>query len=153
MLQTLRTAALLALITGLWCWVLSALHGVWSLGIIHGYLEGGTIPFYPSLPVTYKSFFMGAFGGFIAPFILVFTLCILVPPRHSIYVIVASWLIGAWIAAANIAFTYQIDFGTTWTSWEALSSLFYHPIFTPVWLALGLIGAASLTRPLRRRAA
>lgn len=150
MTQTLRTAAFLALITALWCWLLSALHGIWSFGIVLGYLDGGMVPLYPSWPVSYWGFFMDAILAFVLPLMLVFTVCIVVPAQRSLIVILIAWAFGAWVGAANVSFIYQIDFGTTWSPWEAVTELFVHPVFTPIWLVVGLVGAASLTRPLRK---
>jgi len=147
----LRIAILLALITGLWCWLLTALHGIWSFGIVHEYLYGGRIPFSPTFPVTYGSFFIDALGAFAAPFLLLIIVCAIVPRQYHLMSVILGWLIGAWIGASNISFMYQIDFGTTWGPFEAFRALFFHPIVTPFWLIFGVLGTVSLTRPVRGR--
>ncbi|MBU2992977.1 hypothetical protein Q4555_02755 [Octadecabacter sp. 1_MG-2023] len=150
MAKILRNAALLALVTALWCWIMSALHGIWSFGIIRDYLDGGVVPLYPSMPVTYMTFFMYATGAFMVSFLAVFTLCVLAPSKFRLAIVLGAWLIGAWMGAANISFLFQIDFGTTWRTWEAILSLFVHGLFTPIWLFIGLWGTEALTRPLRK---
>lgn len=150
MTSRLRGAALLALITSLWCWLLTALHGIWSFGIVLGYLDGGRVPLYPTWPVTYSGFFMDAIGAFGVPFVLILTLCIALPSRFHLAIALIAWVIGGWVGAGNTAFIYQIDFGTTWTPIEALKALFYHPVVTPLWLVLGMLGTVSLTRPIRQ---
>lgn len=145
----LRTAAGLALVVSLWCWLLTALHGIWSFGIVLGYLDGGKIPLYPSLPVTYASFFMYTLGAFAITFPLAFVVCSFLAARFHLAALMLIWVVGAYWGALDITFTYQIDFGTTWRPHEAFLALFFHPIVTPFWIALGLAGTSSLTRPLR----
>lgn len=149
MVARIRHAALLALITSVWCWLLTALHGIWSFGIVLGYLDGGKVPLYPTWPVTYWGFFMDSIGAFAVPFVLALTFCALLPRPAHLAILLVAWLFGAYIGADNTAFIYQIDFGTTWAPTEAIRALFYHPIVTPFYVLLGLAGTASLTRAQR----
>lgn len=151
MIGRLRVAALLGLTTSLWCWLLTTLHCIWSFGIVLGYLDGGQVPLYPEWSVTYGGFLMDAIGAFLVPFVLIFTLCTVLPHRFHLASTLTAWVIGAWVGADNTAFVYQIDFGTTWGPTDALRALFYHPIVTPLWLMLGLAGTVTLTRNLRTR--
>ncbi|MGJ8612148.1 MAG: hypothetical protein ACSHWY_13690 [Octadecabacter sp.] len=148
-INRLRTAASLALITALWCWLLTVLHAIWSFGIVLGYLDGGRIPLHPSLPVTYASFLMQALGAFAITFILALVACTAAPRRFHLAILMVIWLIGGYWGATDAAYYYQIDFGMTWRPHEAFRALFFHPIVTPFWIGLGLAGTASFTRPLR----
>ncbi|MCW1951025.1 MAG: hypothetical protein KIH44_006640 [Octadecabacter sp.] len=149
MVLRLRHAAMLALITSVWCWLLTALHGVWSFGIVLGYLDGGRVPLYPNWSVTYWGFFMDAIGAFAVPFLLILTVCSVLPKYTHLPVLLTAWMLGAFIGASNTVFIYQIDFGATWAPLEALRALYVHPIVTPFCILFGLAGTVSLTRPQR----
>lgn len=150
MLDRAYLAASIAAVTSLWCWIMVAGHGIWSLGFVRGYLQGGEIPLFPGQSVTYGSFFVHSLGAVALPFMVLLIACFALPKKYHLPLILAAWLLGAWAGLDNLAFVYQLDYGTTWAPGEALRALVYHPIITPFWGALGLVGALSLTRPLRR---
>lgn len=141
----------LALVTSVWCWVLTAGHGIWSFGIMHGYLDGGRIPSSPTFPVTYGSFFIDSFAALWVPFTIILLLCLALPTWQHLIIVLMAWLIGALVGASQTIFAYQIDFGATWGPGEGFRGLYYHPIVTPFWLLIGLAGTASLTRSIRQR--
>ncbi|SMX38075.1 hypothetical protein [Octadecabacter ascidiaceicola] len=149
-LPRLRHAALLAFITALWCWLLTALHGMWSFGVVLDYLNDGRMPLYPSLPVTYGTFFIYTITAPIVVFLLAFVACAALPPTYHLAAIMLAWTIGGFLGATGLAFEFQFDFGATWVGIEAFSALFFHPIMTPFWIIFGLAGTASFTRPLRQ---
>lgn len=151
-MSRLLTASALALVTSVWCWVLTAGHSIWSFGIVLGYLDGGRIPLYPTFPVTYGSFFIDTFGAFSVTFLFVLLVSLALPKRAQLTIVCVGWFIGAWVGASDTAFTYQIDFGTTWAPFEAMRELFFHPVVTPFWLLFGMAGTVSLTRAIRVRA-
>jgi len=139
----------MAFITALWCWLLTGLHGIWSLGIVRGYLDGGMMPLYPSLPVTYATFFMHSIFGPAVTFLLGCFACSVLPRVWHLMALMLAWGIGAFLGASSLAFEFQIDFGMTWAPTEAVRALFFHPVVTPFWLILGWAGTASMTRPFR----
>ncbi len=149
-LLKLRRAAALAIVTALWCWLLTAAHGIWSLGLVGGYLDGGRIPLYPSLPVTYGSFFIDSFSALFVAFLFTFGFSVALPRAYHLPSACIAWVIGAFIGLGGIAFVYQIDFGTTFGPFEATLELILHPFVTPVWLVLGLAGTAFFTIPFRK---
>ncbi|MDA9208512.1 hypothetical protein N9O61_06495 [Octadecabacter sp.] len=146
----LRRAAALAIVTALWCWLLTAAHGIWSLGLERGYLDGGRIPLYPSLPVTYGSFFIDSFSALFITFLFAFGMSAVLPRTYHLPSACIAWGVGAYIGLSGIAFVYQIDFGTTFAPFEATRALILHPFVTPVWLVLGIAGTAFLTVPFRK---
>ena len=148
-LRRVLRAALLALITALWAWAVAALHGIWSLGIVEGYLDGGRVPLYQTIPVTYTEFFLQGAVAPVVAFPLILIWCSFAPQRFHLAGLFVSWLIGVWAAAENISFTFQIDYGTTWGAGEAIRALFYHPVVTHFALVFGLLGVFTLTRPFR----
>ncbi|MDG1408762.1 MAG: hypothetical protein P8Q50_13355 [Octadecabacter sp.] len=143
------TAALLTIITSLWCWIITALHGAWSFGIVEGYLDGGRVPLYPTMPVIYGEFFFQALVSLLITFALAVIWCSFAPQPLRLIGVLVAWLIGFWAGAENISFTFQIDYGTTWAPFEALRALFIHSIVTPFALVMGVLGTYSLTRPFR----
>lgn len=150
LLRRVLFAAVAAVLISLWCWLIAAFHAAWSFGIVEGYLEGGRVPLYPTIPVTYGEFF---FFTVIAP-MLTFVLALIwgsiAPQRYNLIGFFVCWLIGFWAGAENVSFTFQIDYGTSWGPTEALRALFFHPLVTPFAIVFGLAGTATLTRPLRK---
>jgi len=136
--------------TALWCWILTAAHGIWLLGHRHGYLDGGFIPLYPSQPVTYASFFVDSVSALVCAFLLTFSLCIVLPLKLHLASICIGWLVGGLVGLGGIAFVYRIDFGTTFTPIEATKVIMVDPMITSIWFALGIVGAAVLTAPIRK---
>jgi len=149
LLNRFKSPALLALITGVWCWVVTALHGAWSLGVVRDYFEGGTVPLYPTIPVTYSGFFMMSLVSLFAALVLTFLWSSFAPKRFVLAGLVASWIAGFWFGADQISFNFQADFGSTWAPTEAFRTLFWHPIVTPFVLIFGPFSAATLTRRWR----
>lgn len=148
--QTLKRAAVLALITGVWSWAAAALHGIWTFGIDHGYLDGGFIPLYPSQTVTYGSFFIDSASALLNSSMLAFGLCVVLPRKRHLVSICAAFVIGSLIGLSGIAYVYQPDFGTTFAPLEAVWALMVEPIATSIWLIAGLGGTVFLTAPFRR---
>jgi len=144
------TALKLALITSVWCWCLTALHGVWSFGIVRDYFDGRETPFYPYEPATYATFFICALSALFTTFLACFVGCFAVPYKRHLLVIIAAWLLGAYFGATETAFAFISDTGSTWDELSLLTALFYHPIVTPIYLIVGIAGAVVFTRPLRR---
>ncbi|MEL6959603.1 MAG: hypothetical protein AAGL89_11700 [Pseudomonadota bacterium] len=139
-------SALIGLLLAIWAWLLVAAHGIWSFGIIHDYLNGGMLPLFPGIPVTYGMFFREslptALGGF-----FICTACVIAaPPRLAPIAAMIGLTIALLDGTSDLTFLFQIDFGTTWLRSEALWELFVHPIVTPFWLALALVGAARIPR-------
>lgn len=92
---------------------------------------------------------MHTLGAFAITFILALVVCSVVVGRFQLAALMIIWLIGGYWGGTDLAFIYQIDFGTTWRPYEAFRGLFYHPIVTPFWIAVGLAGTSSLTRAFR----
>lgn len=142
-------AALIAGITALWAWLITALHAAWSFGIVEGYFDGGRVPLYPTIPVAYGEFFFFATLTLFITFVLAAIWCSIAPQRFHLIGLLVAWAIGSWAGAENVSFIFQIDYGTTWGPTEAVRALFFHPLVTPFAVILGVLGTHSLTRPLR----
>ncbi len=144
-------AALLAFVVSIWCWVLVSLHGVWSFGMVEGYLDGGRMPLTPSFDVTYVQFFLYGLSSIVVTFPLALFWSSFAPQHFNLAGLLVCWLIGFWTGAESIAFAFQIDYGATWGPFEAFFELFFHPVVTPFALAFGLFGTNSLTGAIRRK--
>lgn len=146
MFARISTAASIAIVASVWCWVVVTLHGILSIGIVLGYLEGSTIPLTPSLPVTYGTFFVQSIGAFVVPFFLILMQCSIAPRGYAFAIVALCLVVGFYTGAGDIAYAFQLDFGTTWGWGEAARALFYHPVVTPFAIVFGLLATYAFTR-------
>jgi len=151
MLSRLTTAAYLAMLTALWCWLLTASYVIWKFGFVEGYLALGQIPFNPSIPINYLLLFILTFGAFGITFVTAFALTAIAPPRLRLLALCMAWIVGGAFASLDASFLFLDHGGGTWLPHEAFLARFYHPIATPFWIVFGLAGTASLTRSLRAK--
>jgi len=148
MYARLLYAAPIALIAALLCWALTALHGVWSYGIVLEYL-GKAVPIYPDWTVTYWSFFMDSMGAFLVTFFVGMLLCAVLPARHQLPALLATWLFGFYCGALGTAFIYESDFSDVWIPFDAFKSRYIHIIVTPIVVLAGMVGSILFTRSRR----
>lgn len=148
MFDRLRYAAPISLIAAVLCWLLTSLHGLWSYGIALGYL-GRSVPNYPQWTVTYWSFFMDSMGAFFVTFFIGLLLCAVLPRRHQLPALLATWLFGFYCGAVGTAFVYERDFSDIWVPLDAFMSQYVHINVTPIVVVLGMVGTAVLTRSRR----
>ena len=146
----LQTAAILSLMTALWCWLLTGLHALWKFGVVDGFLALGEIPFPSTMSINYLSFFMFTIGAFAVTFLVGLVGTSVVPRRYALIPLCGAWLIGGLLAAVDVSFVFLDHGGGTWLPREAFVAQFYHPIVTPFWIVFGLAGTTSLTRSRRR---
>ena len=141
-------ASLAVALTGaLLLWLALGINTVLVIGYEFAYLNDGRFPLYPTVPVTYLSLSLLSLP-IVLLFALITTVITFVARNWPIWPLLALlWLGAAWIAAGFIAFEFQIDFGATWTTSEAIRSFFYRPYIT---LPLALIGVATFIWATRR---
>ncbi len=125
---------------------------MWSFGVIDGYSDGRTMPFYPYGSASYGTFFLSAIGAFVIAFFATFFACSALPQRFHLGAVIAAWLLGAYVGARGIASRFTADQSMIPQVWDVFTGLHLHPIVSPFFLFLGVAGLASLTRPFRQTA-
>ena len=136
-----------AAVGGLLLWLALGINTVLVVGYELAYLNDGRFPLYPTIPVTHLSLALLSLP-IVLLFALICAVLTFVARNWPIWPLLGLlWLGAGWVAAGYIAFEFQIDFGTTWTTSEAIRSFFYRPYITP---PLALIGVGLFIWATRR---
>jgi len=149
-MSRLPASLTVALLGALLLWAALSVNTIIVIGYELGYLSDGRFPLYPTIPVTFLSLSLLSI-----PILLLYALITaaltFIAYRWPLWPLLALiWLVAGWIAAGYIAYEFQIDFGTTWTSTEAIQSFFYRPYVTLPLAAVALVAFILATRRIMR---